>query len=537
MIEKFYGKTYDKIISNFIDGVKQTLPLRQWSEGRMNIPRDESAEKCILGAILLDQRLIAVASERLEASSFYLPFHQKVFKAMLSLHYKGDDIDPILIGGLIGARNGNQAKSVTQITALSHGIPHYDNIDRYIDVVIKKAKRRNLANTASDIVNAVIGSDDSDDEVIEKATRSILSLASNNGLAASSKIFVQKCGNEWLETPTEPMRSVCGDLIQQGELVYFFVPTGSGKSLQAMQLADAAARGEAVHGLRCDTGPLKTLYFDFELGDPMLHKRYTDPSTHEKYRFSEDFARIRTELKEYAKHDNPDIMAAMTEVIGSQQLDKKLFVVIDNITAIVESGIMETAKDAAPVIRALRRLRDAFDLTMLVIAHTPKRDDGRPITLNDMTGSSNLSNFADAVFAIGRSSKDPKLRYLKTCKARNVEETYHAKNVIVMEKRRIGPLLGFEFIEFGDESDHLVSTPRRTSATDQAEAFLMQVLADGPRRQMEIFERAKGLDIKEATLQRVKRSLRIESQKERFSGQWSWKLPDTEGEDGLSLGK
>jgi len=62
------------------------------------LPSSEESERVILGAILLDNALIAQALEYLRAEDFYSPLNRRVFAAMIALFEKQRPIDPILIG-------------------------------------------------------------------------------------------------------------------------------------------------------------------------------------------------------------------------------------------------------------------------------------------------------------------------------------------------------------------------------------------------------------------------------------------------------
>ncbi len=91
----------------------------------------------------------------------------------------------------------------------------------------------------------------------------------------------------------------------------------------------------------------------------------------------------------------------------------------------------------------------------MALAHTPKRDLIRPITVNDLQGSKMLINFADSIFAIGESTKDKNLRYIKQIKARNTAINYDAENVCVFQIEKPSNFLRFAFIEYGKEGEHL----------------------------------------------------------------------------------
>lgn len=96
-----------------------------------------------------------------------------------------------------------------------------------------------------------------------------------------------------------------------------------------------------------------------------------------------------------------------------------------------------------------------YDLSLMALAHTPKRDLTRPITVNDLAGSKQLSNLTDSIFAVGESVKDKNLRYLKQIKARNTEEIYHSENVAVCQITKPDNFLMLEFLNFGNEREHL----------------------------------------------------------------------------------
>ena len=62
------------------------------------LPSSEESERAILGAVLLDNALIAQAVEHLKAEDFYSPLHRRIFGAMISLFESSKKIDPILLG-------------------------------------------------------------------------------------------------------------------------------------------------------------------------------------------------------------------------------------------------------------------------------------------------------------------------------------------------------------------------------------------------------------------------------------------------------
>jgi hypothetical protein len=109
-----------------------------------------------------------------------------------------------------------------------------------------------------------------------------------------------------------------------------------------------------------------------------------------------------------------------------------------------------------PLMKELKRLKDTLALSVLVIAHTPKRDSTRPIGINDLAGSKILSNFVDSIFAIGQSGRGTDIRYIKHIKPRSTALDIFATHVAVFRIAKMnGRFLGFEFLHFESERAQL----------------------------------------------------------------------------------
>jgi hypothetical protein len=115
-----------------------------------------------------------------------------------------------------------------------------------------------------------------------------------------------------------------------------------------------------------------------------------------------------------------------------------------------------TDADAALILmKQLNGLKAKYNLSILVLAHTTKIPSSLPIHINHMGGSKHLANFADSVFALGKSFQDEQTRYLKQIKARNTELVFGHKNVLVLQKVQGGSFLGFELLGYASEDAHL----------------------------------------------------------------------------------
>jgi RecA-family ATPase len=288
-------------------------------------------------------------------------------------------------------------------------------------------------------------------------------------------LFKVKTANEWLEqAKTTPIPEMLfGEFWHEGEISVLFSDSNLGKSILSVQIADSISKGEQIKGFKLEAKKQTVLYFDFELSAKQFELRYSIKNEVQKvfenhYSFDDNFKRIEinpeaeipTQIS-FEDYLNNSLEQSITET-GAKIL------IIDNITYLKNDN--ERAKDALPLMKHLKALKSKYGLSILALAHTPKRDLSRPITQNDLQGSKMLYNFIDSCFAIGQSNIDKNLRYVKQIKARNTAMIYDTENVIVCQIDKQHNFLAFEFLDFGAEQQHLkqVTEKDRESTIQQA---------------------------------------------------------------------
>ena len=250
--------------------------------------------------------------------------------------------------------------------------------------------------------------------------------------------------------------SLLGDLWQAGELAILFGGTGSGKSILGVQIGDGLSNGENVwYELKNENPPLIVLYMDFELSDKQFQVRYTSDDKKSTYQFSDNFKMVNIPFGEIYE-PGKNITAKIFELIEKclEETEAKVLI-IDNLTALST----EDNKDgnvAMEIMSYLDKLKRKNGYSILVIGHTPKKFEFTPLTNGDLAGSSKITQFADAVFALGKSVIDNDFRYLKPTKnSRSKKETYHSNNVITIKKIKETNFLKFEYEGTTTEDEHL----------------------------------------------------------------------------------
>jgi len=272
----------------------------------------------------------------------------------------------------------------------------------------------------------------------------------------SKEAFIIRAAADWL-TPAATISSpekLFGDFWYRGELCILFADTNVGKSILAVQIGNALASGEPVEVLGAQLPPEPILYFDFELSAAQFESRYSSYANG-RYAFHRNFYRVvlnpdavgAERFKNYAEYMNN----ALENIIITT---KARTLILDNITCL-RSGT-QAAESAITLMRNLQAIKNKYQLSILVLAHTPKRNVAKPITRNDLQGSKMLLNFADSAFAIGESQTTAGLRYLKQIKQRSGTEYYGAGNVCLCKIVKQGSFLKFDFQGFDNEAAHLM---------------------------------------------------------------------------------
>ncbi len=283
-------------------------------------------------------------------------------------------------------------------------------------------------------------------------------------------LFTVKTASRWLEqAKSRPIpQMLFGEFWFEGELCILFADTNLGKSILAVQIGNSISKGEEITGFTLEASKQSILYFDFELSDKQFENRYSIKYEHH-YHFSDNF--IRVEI-------NPDAVMPENQTFEdylNYSLERSIIetgakvLIIDNLTYLKNET--EKARDALPLMKHLKALKSKYGLSILALAHTPKRDLSKPITRNDVQGSKMLMSLTDSSFAIGESQKDKNVRYLKQIKVRQCEFSFDAENVCVCLIEKPGNFLKFHLIDYGTEREHLKEITERDKGQKTSEVI------------------------------------------------------------------
>lgn len=311
-----------------------------------------------------------------------------------------------------------------------------------------------------------------------------------------ANLFKVLKANEWIEiSKTKPIpKMLFSEFWFEGELCILFADTNVGKSILAVQIADSISKGISIEGFKLESYKQPVLYFDFELSEKQFENRYSISYT-DHYQFDDNLIRVEID----PDHEIPHPMKFEEFLYNS--LEKALIennanvLIIDNITYL--SDETEKAKTALPLMKQIKALKSKYNLSILALAHTPKRDASKPLDRNDLQGSKMLINFCDSAFAIGESYANSGLRYVKQIKARNTEKIYNEDNVPLFEICKKENFLQFKFLKYSTEAENL------KIRTDEDESLLQAQIHELRARGLSYREIGKQLNVNHMKVKRV----------------------------------
>ncbi len=274
----------------------------------------------------------------------------------------------------------------------------------------------------------------------------------------SDGIFIVKSANQAMQDAKDipDPKPLWLSLWNEGEVCCLFADSGVGKSIYAVQIATAIAQNQNV------------LYFDFELTEKQFQLRYTNEKG-ENYKWPDKLFRVEANPEKMNLDNFEKEVIDGIEALAQKYNTKVL--IIDNLSWLCNAA--EDGELAAKLMKELMKFKKKHGWSILVLAHTPKRDMNRPITQNDISGSKKIPNFIDSAFSIGFSVLGESNRYIKEIKTRLGKTTYGANNVINAVIEKSDNFLCFKTVGYGSESEHLQQPKRQnrdTPSTDDSKS-------------------------------------------------------------------
>jgi len=222
------------------------------------LPHSLEAERAVLGAILLDNRLFDQAAEIISEGDFYTESHRKIFGRMEALSAQSRAIDSVTLREeLVKSNDLESAGGTAYLASLIDGVPRTSNIEHYTRIVKEKSILRSLIHSSNEILLRSISGEEDPIVLLERAEQSIFRISQErvrSGFVPLSELLTRTW--EHIKTLDERKELVTGvstgftkldeltSGLQPSDLVIVAGRPGMGKTSFALNIAQYAAARE-----------------------------------------------------------------------------------------------------------------------------------------------------------------------------------------------------------------------------------------------------------------------------------------------------
>lgn len=144
-------------------------------------PHDLDAEKSVLGAILIDSSAINLVVEFLRTEHFYIPEHQTIYSAMLTLFEKQQPIDLVTLQDELKRAGGlKKIGGQKYLSDLINTVPTSAYVEHYGKIVKDHYAKRKLIDLSSRMVEKSFAEKGDVKKLLDEAEVEIFALAQEN---------------------------------------------------------------------------------------------------------------------------------------------------------------------------------------------------------------------------------------------------------------------------------------------------------------------------------------------------------------------
>ena len=389
-----------------------------------SMPQNLDAERSVLGVVFLNNNETSKIVEEVNVDMFFDERNKLIFNAIKSLYEEKTPIDITTIKNELDKSKKLNAVGLDYITEVIDSVVTAANLDYYIKIIKDYAVRRNLINTANDIVTSAYDQEDID-YLLDSSERNILNVVRARSVGDFVPIQeILRRAQAKLEELAKNKRTITGletgfpdfDRIttglQGGEMIILAARPGMGKTALALNMASYAAsrtkKAIAIFNLEMSADMLINRMIA-SIGQIDSYKLQTGNMQEKDWkRYNEAMSQLADTniyIEDNAGVTAPEIRAKCRRLANSEN---GLGLVVIDYLQLVSSGnrrIESRQVEVSEISRSLKTM--ALELNVPVIAlsqlsrSAEKRESNQPM-LADLRESGSLEQDADMVLFINR---------------------------------------------------------------------------------------------------------------------------------------
>lgn len=141
-------------------------------------PQNIDAEKSLLGAVLIDEEVLADVSQHVKAKDFYDKNHGHIYGAMMRLYEKHKPVDLLTLTDELKKKDElEMIGGSAYLTELTNHVPTAAHAEAYAKMVAETAVRRRLIKASGEISEMGFDEDTTTQELLEKAEAELFSVS------------------------------------------------------------------------------------------------------------------------------------------------------------------------------------------------------------------------------------------------------------------------------------------------------------------------------------------------------------------------
>jgi len=392
--------------------------------GERTPPHDLLAEQSALGGMLLSKDAVADVVEAVRGVDFYLPKHEVIFEAVLSLYSHGEPTDVVAVTDeLTKTGQLQRAGGADYLHTLTGLVPTAANAGYYASIVAEKAVLRRLVEAGTRIVQMGYASEGEVTDLVNNAQAEIYAVTGD----AESEDYVPLVSA--IESAVDEIESASGrdgemtgvptgfreldeltNGLHAGQLIIVAARPGLGKSTLALDFARAASvkgRKPAIFfSLEMGRNEIATRLLAAEASIPMHVLRKGSMEQQDWNRLAETRSRIADAPLYIDDSPNMTLVEIRAKCRRLSQRGGLSMVIIDYLQLMTSGKKVESRQqEVSEFSRALKLLAKELQVPVIALSQLNRgpeqRSDKKP-QLSDLRESGSLEQDADIVILLHR---------------------------------------------------------------------------------------------------------------------------------------